>query len=341
MKRDNCIDSIKGIGVILVILGHTYDIPVFLCNFIYSFHMPLFFIISGYLYNTQKYSGWSARKFILNKAKSYLLPYTIYSLINIAINFVWEYCFYGNVIPAKRMLKYVADAFYCRADDAYMKNFVPVWFLLCLFISSVLFWLITKYCEKYTGAICVSLAIVGYLWCSIVDYRIFWNLPTALIAILFIYLGYAIKKYYIIDKILNNKIALVTIIVSCLAIGIPSAMLNVDGIGMIQNRYGNIALFLIASISLSLVAILCCKNIKVLQNKFFVWLGRNTMLVIGYNFFMLALTTELYYYIPIVSNYRINWVVSFIITTIGMVVFILVWNKLKSFCLTKVRKAKS
>ena len=42
------IDIIKGIAIILVIMGHVLSDPSLLRNAIYTFHMPLFFIISGY-----------------------------------------------------------------------------------------------------------------------------------------------------------------------------------------------------------------------------------------------------------------------------------------------------
>lgn len=45
-------DIVKGIGIILVVVGHLYwD----LTQFIYLFHLPLFFFVSGYLYNEEKY----------------------------------------------------------------------------------------------------------------------------------------------------------------------------------------------------------------------------------------------------------------------------------------------
>lgn len=47
INRLNYMDTAKGIGVILVILAHNL-LPTSLSNAIYAFHMPLFFIISGY-----------------------------------------------------------------------------------------------------------------------------------------------------------------------------------------------------------------------------------------------------------------------------------------------------
>ena len=50
-RRIEWIDTAKGIGILLVIIAHVCNIggafaPVSLL--IYSFHMPLFFILSGY-----------------------------------------------------------------------------------------------------------------------------------------------------------------------------------------------------------------------------------------------------------------------------------------------------
>ena len=46
-ERIAWIDAAKGIGILLVVLGHTFNIPVWLHNWIYSFHMPLFFLLAG------------------------------------------------------------------------------------------------------------------------------------------------------------------------------------------------------------------------------------------------------------------------------------------------------
>ena len=47
-ERYTWIDCIKGIGIFLVVLGHIYK-DNYIGLWIYSFHMPLFFMLSGYL----------------------------------------------------------------------------------------------------------------------------------------------------------------------------------------------------------------------------------------------------------------------------------------------------
>ena len=51
MKRNIALDITKGIAILLVIIGHCGSIPYMpIRHLIFTFHMPLFFLISGYLY---------------------------------------------------------------------------------------------------------------------------------------------------------------------------------------------------------------------------------------------------------------------------------------------------
>ena len=49
MERNRAFDIMKGVGILSVILGHM-DIEPYWRNVIYSFHMPLFFILAGYFF---------------------------------------------------------------------------------------------------------------------------------------------------------------------------------------------------------------------------------------------------------------------------------------------------
>ncbi len=76
-KRESLIDIGKGIGSILVIMGHTSATSYKLRIFIDSFHMPFFFILSGMVLNT----NYSIFQFIKRKIKSLLINYYILNFI--------------------------------------------------------------------------------------------------------------------------------------------------------------------------------------------------------------------------------------------------------------------
>lgn len=76
-NRIEWLDIAKGIAIILMVLGHT-SIPQPLSNFIWAFHMPLFFIASGIATDFCK-KGFCA--FTLHRLRTLMLPFMIYSII--------------------------------------------------------------------------------------------------------------------------------------------------------------------------------------------------------------------------------------------------------------------
>lgn len=76
-SRLNWLDIAKGIAILLMVLGHT-SIPSVLSNFIWAFHMPLFFIASGWTTNWEKtdFIG-----FTKSKIRTLLVPFFVYSLV--------------------------------------------------------------------------------------------------------------------------------------------------------------------------------------------------------------------------------------------------------------------
>jgi fucose 4-O-acetylase-like acetyltransferase len=98
------IDYAKGIGIILVVYGHVLiglnnakmlqqgDLSIrylldFSLNFTYTFHMALFFFLSGLLASSKKISAWGdLSAFLQKKATSILYPYLVWSLIQGVLN---------------------------------------------------------------------------------------------------------------------------------------------------------------------------------------------------------------------------------------------------------------
>ncbi len=93
-KRIDFIDVAKGIAIILVVIGHLprdimreNNILInFIYQWIYIFHMPLFFFLSGYL--TKKYINKNKSKYITNKVKKMLIPWIFYNIIIYLIMYI-------------------------------------------------------------------------------------------------------------------------------------------------------------------------------------------------------------------------------------------------------------
>lgn len=75
------LDIAKGLTIILMVLGHT-SIPEFASRFIWAFHMPLFFIASGWTTNWEKKS---LVEFTRHKFRTIMVPFFVYSAIVLTI----------------------------------------------------------------------------------------------------------------------------------------------------------------------------------------------------------------------------------------------------------------
>jgi len=81
MKRDLTIDIARGIGMILVVAGHSRVNELFggfAERWIYSFHMPLFFLLAGYCFNEAKYPSWFL--YVKRKMMAIWWPFVMLSL---------------------------------------------------------------------------------------------------------------------------------------------------------------------------------------------------------------------------------------------------------------------
>lgn len=168
VKRNPFIDSLKGVAIILVVLGHVISLysneatnPVF--RFCYSFHMALFFVISGYLSGGRKDfgTGW-----LKKRACKLLIPWVL-----------WTFVYF---ISSHRSIR---EFLYALVVEPW------IWFLPCLWLCECCLSLLWKadrhrvlaFAILYTG-ICVFGVILGI--------RMFSNV---LIFLVFYLAGYAYR----------------------------------------------------------------------------------------------------------------------------------------------------
>ena len=71
-------DLLKGVGILSVVLGHS-AISEPLHEMIYSYHMPLFFMLSGAVLALKPLKAFNI--FVKSKVKRLLVPYYVYGLI--------------------------------------------------------------------------------------------------------------------------------------------------------------------------------------------------------------------------------------------------------------------
>lgn len=92
MDRDITFDLMKGVAIIAMLCGHCI-IPQTLHHFIYMWHMPLFFIVSGYFYRTKPF-----KDFWHGTYRSLLVPYAFTCFVAFMLAFVLNLENYQKII---------------------------------------------------------------------------------------------------------------------------------------------------------------------------------------------------------------------------------------------------
>lgn len=90
IKRMEYVDVAKGIGIVSMLVGHHIQGAELLVKWIYSFHMPLFFLLTGYLYETRKRRAEVGAALFRKQAERLLYPYLTFSVLMLLWKFVFH-----------------------------------------------------------------------------------------------------------------------------------------------------------------------------------------------------------------------------------------------------------
>jgi len=167
--RNQTIDVAKGIGIILVVLGHNWITQVNgdLNRLVFSFHMPLFFFLSGIFIRKSD----RLIPFSLSKADSLLKPYFVVLATLGALKLLRASI--TGMAPAPD-LNYFFGIMYGTGSTI---DWVPMWFLPHLFITSVFCLFLLRSVKSEAGH-SVSLALIAAVSLVIGIYFInmFWQI---------------------------------------------------------------------------------------------------------------------------------------------------------------------
>ena len=186
-KRIEWIDLAKGFCILLVVFDHAFnalgdgDYPLRLQ--MSAFRMPLYFILSG-LFFKQYESLWG---FLKRKVNKLLIPFLFFLI-------------FTSILPFFIVHHYVQwKLLIFRGIIVYNS---PIWFLLCLFIDNVIFYLIQMFSEwlspKYKTALVLTFSIcLGYLgMClSILGIKLLFYIDAALTALPFFAFGWWLFRH--------------------------------------------------------------------------------------------------------------------------------------------------
>lgn len=150
-SRITWLDSLKGIGIILVLLGHIYNND-FVFNFVYSFHMPVFFFAAGYVYKD--------RPILIDlkrRIDTIVRPYFIFGGSVLIYWIFVERRFRESNCSISQAIIGLFLGQYTKLDFN-----VHLWFLPCFFVTVILFNIFTKeFGIKISYCIAIVLCVIN------------------------------------------------------------------------------------------------------------------------------------------------------------------------------------
>lgn len=273
-KRVAWIDIAKGIGIILVVLGHNVNTGSSLFNYIYFFHMPLFFFLSGYLFKSEKYPN--VRKFVVDKFKKLLIPYLVFGIVSIMFFLIKNSssnCIKELVLSMRTRLPFNE----------------PIWFLTSLFLVELMYFILDTKIKNGSikGLILLITSSIAYK--SVNSPCLPWTLDTAAYYILFFYIGSLMNRHDIINKVLsvynekriNKKLLICNIsIITALVLNVISYIKAPMIYSFIIPGFyiGNFIMSVIIAMS-GIIMVIIVANVFC-EERILIYLGKNTLFIL-------------------------------------------------------------
>ncbi|PSU88002.1 acyltransferase family protein [Photobacterium kishitanii] len=322
--RDSSIDLVKFLLIFLVVLGHSiqffdvskninFDASI-LYSWIYSFHMPLFMFVSGYLYKVKSLS----KHDIYKKFKLLIIPFVFWAI-------------YSSIINRENVLTGIIDVF-INPDSG-------LWFLYILFLCMCTVSFLKLYLSINGILISTLIIILALLGLDIVIGYSSYGIGLYRWQILFFVLGVYLKdKEDVLIEFINNKRYLY-LCVFLIVYGfsflywerIPSEF------KVLSNPLFNSLMYIMIKYTCAIFAIFIFFIMKntikfnfdfgVVINKFIIWVSKNTLAFYAIQFSIIDVLIKLNWF---QSSYFIS-VVCFVFCAI-LISFINRMKLLRMIC---------
>lgn len=315
-ERDDTLDIMKGLCILFVVIGHTYT-PV-ISNFVYLFHVAVFFMISGYCFNNKYLDSWKGGFNLLKKRLvSLWIPYVAWNLLFLLLqNFFLKIGLitndkhyfdlnpltnYGfvNFLPIRAFPKTILKSFFFMNCRPFVGG---LWFLGGLFFVTFTYSCIEVFLkklkiEKFHIIISVILLCLGY-FIDLKDLFSNFGITKQLIIIFETEILFCIGNNIKNCKLIRDIPTLWVIIVLGVCFLFLGILMSFGRISIASNIITNPIYYIIVSVlgwyfvwSLSKLISLC--NLK----KFFLFCGNKTIPILVLHKLAFKLVTLIQYFV--------------------------------------------
>lgn len=321
MKRIRFIDISKFIAIFLIALGHTIvhsSNCSIIFKFLYSFHVFLFFILSGYTFNIKKEK--TVIQFIWKKFKRIMVPYFIWAIL-----FLIPYMFFGNSINSSlgtnasfNLNNQIFNILYGNGNLSSLKQNTSLWFLPALFSMEITYYFIIKIINRFNVnkiIMGISLLIISYLSYYFLKIYLPWGVNTVLNIGVIFYCGYLLKEY---DLLTKKRLFNLKYMILFLIIGFVAFYYN-NFVSCVDYNYGYLSLALLSGFCLSMIVIYL--SFKISESKLLEYIGQNTMgILVFHKIIILIFQTKMGFITRMLrnSNMMIEMCIGIIVVLISI-----------------------
>jgi len=300
-KRLDYLDMVKGVGIFFVALGHVEYISEPLRIWISSFHMPLFFIVSGILMAVKNEQNKDFRASVSRKFRGIIIPYLWFSLSYFIIDIANVY-----IIRNIDGRTFLADTI----DSVTFYGMSVLWFLPALFLASIGFLFLKKhFSDKIVPFLLIIIAMAFYLIQLKIMNPLFDSYGSSLFAAALInfvrvflrasigmsFLGYGFYIYKIIihflpefDNAPSAKSGVLQFLIGAVMLAVNIYLSTVNrAVDMHYIILNNVVLYYVGAFLGCFGIILICKSIPAI--KLIKYFGKNSLVVMAchVNFYIL------------------------------------------------------
>ncbi|MGZ0655550.1 acyltransferase family protein [Coraliomargarita sp. W4R53] len=318
-KRLFWLDYLKAFGIFLVVYGHSGSVNPEVGRWIYSFHMPLFFLISGYLFSDKSILS-DFRPFLLKNIGAIIPPYVLFSLLGYAAWVsVGRHMGSNTELDIPIYYPILATFYGTGTPDSFCVQPIPLWFFPCLLMSRVIVFGLFRMKGFMPIILSVLLCGIGFLIPR--GIALPFEFETALVAQFFLTLGIYARRSNAIYRITSRDFGIFA--VALLLVGSFLATMNVS-VDMRTSKFGNPILFFTSSIMISMAFTLAFRELC--ERSWVLAVSKATIFIFPLHILVFAALSGFYVYalgvdLSIKSNGWVGLVASVSITAALTVIY--------------------
>lgn len=288
MNRVVWVDLLRGLAMILIVFGHTVEMGLPKI-WVYSFHVPMFFFLSGVLFFPKETFG----AFVKKRMVSLMVPYLCVGLFS-----VFVYSVIGGVAISaigregmnNDLIRCLVGLLYGNGKCNLMDFNLPLWFLPALFCEYILAFALNKILCKvdtkssrlaYLFFSGVLLAFSAWLYGDVTNGApLPWGFETAVAMSPFFLLGMGARILTGGSLRLPRTVAVGAFSIALFVLGFVLAFVNAENgiVDYVADAYRNWFLFYISAMGqVAALAMLFSSWEQYLKNRLLVYIGRRTM----------------------------------------------------------------